>query len=437
METAYYAQFPGSRMFKPRPGDISTLDLADMASLDNFPTGAASGYWGASPIRFKTNGLTAYDYITHDEDVGHTLGIGPNGRGKTVLLGMTAAALEPIMGDDGIRLIIDKDESNKLVVEACGGVHRPIKRNEASGLAPLVALAHTPRNAAFLHSLYSYLIMLDGRRPLTSDEDRRLARGITRQLKMPSERRSMSGVREFLGYEDAEHGAGARFEKYCADGSKGWLLDNREHVVDIGPGIFGFDFTDIIPREGQVDDGACTVAAAVIMHQLAGFMDGRRIAAFFDECRFYMQPLKRMIEDYALTGRKKELMCWLVAQQPEHFTDSDIGMSLVAQCRTKVVFPDANYDDDNLRKLKLSEPAIRQIKTDMTMGKGRRFLLWRNDEPVICEYDLTGLPQLSILSGRPGTIRLMDRIRSEQPTARQSDVHAEFYRRLANTQRAA
>ena len=437
METAYYAQFPGSRMFKPRPGDISTLDLADMASLDNFPTGAASGYWGASPIRFKTNGLTAYDYITHDEDVGHTLGIGPNGRGKTVLLGMTAAALEPIMGDDGIRLIIDKDESNKLVVEACGGVHRPIKRNEASGLAPLVALAHTPRNAAFLHSLYSYLIMLDGRRPLTSDEDRRLARGITRQLKMPSERRSMSGVREFLGYEDAEHGAGARFEKYCADGSKGWLLDNREHVVDIGPGIFGFDFTDIIPREGQVDDGACTVAAAVIMHQLAGFMDGRRIAAFFDECRFYLQPLKRMIEDYALTGRKKELMCWLVAQQPEHFTDSDIGMSLVAQCRTKVVFPDANYDDDNLRKLKLSEPAIRQIKTDMTMGKGRRFLLWRNDEPVICEYDLTGLPQLSILSGRPGTIRLMDRIRSEQPTARQSDVHAEFYRRLANTQRAA
>ena len=35
------------------------------------------------------------------------------------------------------------------------------------------------------------------------------------------------------------------------------------------------------------------VAAAVIMHQLAAFMDGRRIAAFFDECRFYMQPLKR------------------------------------------------------------------------------------------------------------------------------------------------
>ena len=108
------------------------------------------------------------------------------------------------------------------------------------------------------------------------------------------------------------------------------------------------------------------------MHQLSGLMDGRRIAAFFDECRFYMEPLKRMIDDYTLTGRKKELMCWLVAQQPTHFTDSDIGMSLMAQCRTKIIFPDANYDDDDLRKLKLSEPAIRQIRQDMTVGSGRQ-----------------------------------------------------------------
>jgi type IV secretion system protein VirB4 len=437
LETAYYAQLPGSPIFKPRPGDISTLDFADMASLDNFPTGQASGYWGRSFIRFKTNGLTAFDYISHDEDVGHTIGVGPNGRGKTVLLGLIAAALEPVMGNDGIRLVIDKDASNKLLIEACGGVHRAIRRNEPSGLAPLVALDDSPRSRAFLHGLYTFLIQFDGRRPLTSDEDARLARGIARQLKMPSDQRSMGGVREFLGYADAENGAGGRFERYCAGGSMGWLLDNREHLIDIGPGIFGFDFTDIIPREGQTDDGACTVAAAVIMHQLSGLMDGRRIAAFFDECRFYMEPLKRMIDDYTLTGRKKELMCWLVAQQPTHFTDSDIGMSLVAQCRTKIIFPDPNYDDDDLRKLKLSEPAIRQIRQDMTIGNARRFLLWRPGEPVIVEFDLTGLPQLSVLSGRPGTIGLMERLRADRPELPQGELLEEFYQRLETTRRAA
>ena len=146
METAYYAQLPGTPLFRPRPGDISTLDLADMASLDNFPTGQAGGYWGQSFIRFKTNGLTAFDFISHDEDVGHTIGVGPNGRGKTVFLGLIAAALEPVMGDDGVRLVIDKDASNKLLIEACGGVHRSIRRNEASGLAPLVALEDSPRS---------------------------------------------------------------------------------------------------------------------------------------------------------------------------------------------------------------------------------------------------------------------------------------------------
>ena len=367
-EAAYYSQLPGTSIFKPRPGDISTMDLAAMASLDNFPQGARAGYWGASPLRFKSNGLTAYDFVTHDEDVGHALVIGRIGSGKTVLLGMTVAALEPIMGENGIRLVIDKDEANRLLIEAAGGIYRCLRRNEASGLAPLVAFDDTPRNRSFFHSLYTWLIGLDGRRALTNDEDARLARGIVRQLQMPPEKRSMGGVREFLGYADPENGAGARFERYCAGGSMGWLLDNRKHIIEVCAGIYGFDFTDLIPREGAEDDGACTAAAAIIMHQLSGLMDGRRIAAFFDECRFYMEPLKRMIEDYTLTGRKKELMCWLVAQQPEHFTGTAMGMSLVAQMRTKIVFPDSNHSADALRRLEISDPAIRMLKTDMTLA---------------------------------------------------------------------
>ena len=117
------------------------------------------------------------------------------------------------MGNDGIQLVIDKDASNKLLIEACGGVTRSIRRNEASGLAPLVSIEDSPRSRAFLHGLYAFLIQFDGRRPLTSEEDARLARGIARQLKMPPDKRSMGGVREFLGYGDAEK-AGA-FRRWC------------------------------------------------------------------------------------------------------------------------------------------------------------------------------------------------------------------------------
>jgi type IV secretion system protein VirB4 len=428
LESAYYLQLPGCKAFRPRPGTISTYAVACMASLDNFPTGAASGYWGPSPIRLKTNGLTAYDLITHDEDVGHGLIIGSNGRGKTVWIDLICAALEPIMGKLGIRLVIDKDHANKLMIEACGGTYSSLRRNRPSGLAPLVAFEDSPESRAFFHGLYTWLITRNGRRGLTNDEDGRLMRGIARQLQMPPEKRSMGGVREFLGYADREDGAGARFERYCAGGSMGWLLDNRKHVISMGPGLYGFDFTELIPREGQDDDGACTAAAAVIMHQLAGLMDGRKIAAFFDECRFYLEPLKRMIEDYTLTGRKKELMCWLVAQQPEHFTESAIGMSLIAQMRTKYIFPDANFRESSLLKLELSKAAIRQLKEDMTLGNGRRVLIWRPNAPVIAELDLTGLQQLPILSGRPRTILLMDEAR-KAVGGPQEAVLEEFYHR--------
>jgi type IV secretion system protein VirB4 len=437
LETSYYTQLPGSRIFKPRPGTISTRDLACMASMDNYPTGEASGYWGPSILRFKTNGLTAYDFCTHDEDVGHSLIIGRIGSGKTVLLSTTCLALEPVMGADGIRLVIDKDEGNKLAVEAGGGVYRALRRNEPSGLAPLVAFSDGTRTRAFFHGLYTWLITRDGRGTLTQDEDTRLMRGIVRQLQMPPHLRSMGGVREFLGYADRENGAGARFEKYCRAGSMGWLLDNEEHVISVGAGLYGFDFTDLIPREGAEDDGACTVAAAVITHQLAGLMDGRRIACFFDECRFYLEPLKRMIDDYTLTGRKKELMVWLIAQQAEHFTDSAMGMSLVQQMRTKFIFPDASHDADNLAKLKLTQAAIRQLKEDMTLGTGRRFLLWRPSAPAICEFDLSALKALPILSGRSKTIGLMDRIKAEHRAATPEFVLDEFYSRLAEMRKAA
>jgi type IV secretion system protein VirB4 len=438
MMQTYFLQMPGSNLFKPRPGDISTDDLACMACLDNYPAGSSTGYWGPSQIRLRTSGATAFDWVSHDQDVGHILWIGPNGRGKSAGAGLFMTLLADSVGPGGIRLIIDKDDSNKLTVEANEGQHRRLRRNEPSGMAPLL-LPDSPRRRAFLHRLYVWLIERDGKGGIPSEDDERMMRGIARQMKMAPEKRSMGGVRELLGYSSSEKSAGTRFERYCRGGSMGWLLDNSQHLINLGPGLFAYDFTDILPKEGQADDGACETAAAVITHQLSDFMDGRQIACFFDEVKFYLGPLKALIDDWTITGRKKELVCWLAAQQPEHFTDSPIGMSLVAQARTKIIFPDANYDADNLRKIKLSEPAIRQLRGPMTLGNARRFLFWRQGEETICEFDLSSMPLLPILSGRPGTISLMDRVRAEKAGAPQQEIIEEFVSRLqhANQRRAA
>ena len=427
MASAYWLQLPGASIFQPRPGKIDSACLANMASLDGYATGHTEGYWGPSPLRFKTNGGTAYDWVPHDVDVPHSLVIGRIGSGKTVLLGFMLLAMQDTVGPSGVRLLIDKDESNRLSIEAAGGVYQKLRRGVSSGLAPLIAFQDSPRVRAFLHRLYTALILRDQRSvSLTSLEDQRLARGIARQMKMPPEKRSMGGIREFLGYENGDVGAGARFERWCAGGSMGWLLDNKEHTIQLDAGIYGIDLTELLPRQGLHDDGSCAAAAAVITEQLEKLMDGRRIVAFFDECRFYLKPLGEWIEDLNLTGRKKEVWPCLVFQEAAHAVDTDVGKALVAQMRSKYIFPDASHNEQALRELQMSPAAIRMLKGDMTIGNARRFLLWRNGEPVICEFDLSKLPQLRILSGRPQTIILWEDIK------RQGGGPEEFLARLEN-----
>ena len=114
-----------------------------------------------------------------------------------------------------------------------------------------------------------------------------------------------------------------------------------------------------------------------------------------------------------------------------------MGMSLVQQMRTKFIFPDANLDVGTLRdKLKVSPAAVRMLKTDMTLGNARRFLLWRPNAPAICEFDLSDLVQLPILSGRSSTVGLMETIKAEVQGS-QAEVTAEFIRRLAATKERA
>ena len=431
-ENAYYAQLPGVFSWRTRPGELNSDAFAAMSSFENFPTGKTHGHWGSAPIRFRTQGGTAFDFVTHVGEVGHTMLTGGTGAGKTALATALLAHLEPAMGDKGIRLIIDKDLGCRPLVELSGGRYLSLRRGRDSGLAPLRGLPNTPEARSFLLNLFRGLILRDGNGPVQPDEERRLALGIETQMGMPAALRSMDGVREFMGYD--RNGAGDRFEKWCRGGEMGWMLDNDEHLVDfhapVEARLYGFDFTELMPKEeGLADDGACAAAAAVIIYQMREMMDGRRIVAFFDECRFYMDTLGQVIEDLSLTGRKNELAVWMAAQEPSHFLSHRVGASLVGQCHTKIAFPNSKaVIDDYVSGLGFTRAAAEQIKTGMVVGGGHCFLVWRDEGAAICEFDLSSMPEeLAILSGRKSTIGLLDSINREVSTL--AERYREFRRR--------
>jgi type IV secretion system protein VirB4 len=336
---------------------------------------------------------------------------GPTGSGKTALLMFLLAMFEQSMaGRNGAVVFFDKDRGGELLVLATGGTYLVLRRGEDSGLAPLRGLADTPSARDFLRTWVIGLIEADGKGSLTPDEEQRLERGIGRQMKLPVDMRSLAGLREFLGHSDPT-GAGPRLEKWCRGQALGWAFDGASDDVRLDAAITGFDMTYLLEME-QV----CAPAAAYLLHRIASVMDGRRFVMACDEFRAYLLNTRfaAVIDNFLLTVRKNNGMLILGTQQPEHVLNSPLGNSLVAQCQTKILFPSPTADRDAyIGGLKCTEGEYRAVREDMLGGK-RRFLLKRESGSVICEFDLSDMPDfIAVLSGRANTVRLAETLRSQ------------------------
>jgi type IV secretion system protein VirB4 len=411
LEAAFWSQLPGNFQWRTRPGAINSRNFAGLSSFDNYPSGAATGHWGPALAQFRTNGGTSYDYVPHVGDVGMTAIFGPTGSGKTALLMFLLAMFEQAMiGRNGAVVFFDKDRGGELLVRATGGTYLVLRRGEGSGLAPLRGLPDTAAARDFLRTWVIGLIEADGKGSLTPDEEQRLERGIGRQMKLPVEMRSLAGLREFLGHADPK-GAGPRLEKWCRGQALGWAFDGEQDDVRLDAAITGFDMTHLLELE-QV----CAPAAAYLLHRVASVMDGRRFVMACDEFRAYLLNARfaAVIDNFLLTVRKNNGMLILGTQQPEHVLNSPLGNSLVAQCQTKILFPSPTADRDAyIGGLKCTEGEYRAVREDMLVGK-RRFLLKRESGSVICEFDLSDMPDfIAVLSGRANTVRLAETLRSQ------------------------
>ncbi|MBY3178783.1 VirB4 family type IV secretion/conjugal transfer ATPase [Rhizobium leguminosarum] len=411
MEAAYWAQLPGNTKWRTRPGAITSRNFAGLVSFENFPSGANSGHWGNAVARFRTNGGTPFDYVPHENDVGMTAIFGPVGKGKTTLMTFILAMLEQSTAErNGAIVFFDKDRGGELLVRATGGTYLALRRGVPSGLAPLRGLENTSASRDFLREWMVALIENDGRGAISSEEVRRLDRGITRQLSFEPAMRSIAGLREFLLHGPSE-GAGARLERWCRGSALGWAFDGEIDEVKLDASITGFDMTQLLEYEE-----VCAPAAAYLLHRVGSVVDGRRFVMSCDEFRFYLlnPQFAAVIDKFLLTVRKNNGLLILATQQPEHVLESPIGASLVAQCMTKIFYPSPTADRSAyIDGLKCTEGEFQAIREHMAIGS-RKFLLKRESGSVVCEFDLAEMREyVAVLSGRANTVRFADQLRDE------------------------
>lgn len=411
LEAAYWAQLPGNMHLRTRPGAISSRNFAAMASLHNYPMGQAQGHWGEPLTVLRSTGGTGYRFhlhapTEHVKDLGNVFIAGPAGSGKTTLMLFMLAMAERQKAQV---VFFDKDRGGEILARAVGGTYLVLPSGKASGLAPLKALSNQPADVEFIKALVKALVVEPGQ-ALMPEQERRLELGVQAVLGLAPEVRSFGELRAFLGQSDPQ-GPGAKLEKWCRGGSLGWVLDNETDVVSVDAPFLGFDVTTVL--DDPVTRGPIL---SYLFHRIEKLLDGRRLVLSIDEFwKVLLDPgFRDLVNDKLKTIRKLNGLVILATQSPADALRSPIAHSIVEQCPTQILLPNARADqNDYVDGLKLTQPEYLAVSQDLTVG-GRRFLLKQGSASVACQLDLSGLDDwVAVLSSRKNTLRLMEQLITE------------------------
>ena len=422
LEAAYWAQLPANFAFRSRKAPITSRNLVGMSPFHNFPIGRATGnHWGDALTMLITNARSPFYFSLHAsdpraedggsrKDIGHTSVIGPTGSGKTVLIGFLVCMLTKA---HTTQVLFDKDRGLEILVRALGGRYLPLKNGVPTGMNPL-QLELTAGNVEFLKMWLRRLVERRDR-PFTVREESDLDMALHGTLKLPANARRLSRLLEFLDPTDPE-GMHARLRTWCASekGDYGWVFDNREDSVTPlleRSALMGFDVTDFL--DNPVTGGPVTMYLFQIVKRM---LDGRRLVVWMDEfAKLLSDPsFEGFAKDGLKTWRKLEGVAAFATQSPSDVLASPIARTLIEQTPTKIFFPnDKATEQDYVRGFGLSVQEYLLLKEGLEPGS-RMFLIKQGHHSVVCELNLRGFEyELNVISGRIGTIEVMNRLIAE------------------------
>lgn len=407
LEAAYWSMLPGNFAWRTRPAALTSRNFGALAPIHTYPMGRADGnHWGKAVALLKTTANSPYYFNFHFGDVGHTLILGPSGGGKTVIQNFMLAQAEK----SGARMaFIDKDRGAEIFVRAAGGTYLALKNGHPSGFAPLKALDGSARNREFLSSWLRQLVTPENGE-LNPQELYQLNQALDAVARLPQEVRSISALRSQLDQTSID-GIGARLERWTKSGEFGWVFDNEADTLRLDARLMGFDMTDILEN-----DAIRPPLMSYLFHRLDDIVDGNPVIIDIDEFwKALGDPaFRQFARDGLKTYRKRNALMMFGTQSPADALRSDIAETIIEQCPTKILLPNPNAQArDYIDGLNLTEAEFRLIKVDLS-PESRRFLIKQGHDSVVVELDLNGMDdELAVLSGRQGTVALLDKLRAE------------------------
>ena len=403
LEPAFWAQFPGNFKYIARRGLVSTSNFAGLASVHNFPTGAATGsHWGDAITLLETTAAGPYFFNFHQGDLGNFTVIGPSGSGKTVVLNFLLAQARRLSP----RIIFfDKDRGAELFIRAIGGRYDLLRPGEPSGLNPL-QLKDTAANRGFLAD---WLAQLAGGADVA--DLARIRDAISANFEQPPQHRRLRHLVELFRGDQRPHAGDlwSRLRPWWGDGERAWLFDNPKDLTDLSAQTVGFDMTVLLD-----DPVVRTPAMMYLFHRVEERLDGSAAIIVVDEGWKALddEVFVRRIKDWEKTIRKRNGIVGFATQSAQDALESRIASAIIEQAATQIfmINPKARAED-YVEGFGLTPHEFDLIRT--LPDSSHCFLIKRGGESVVARLDLTGEADLlTVLSGRERTVRLLDELRA-------------------------
>lgn len=154
MEHCFWSQLPGNFTFLRRQKILETELVGGFAMLHSYPSGSLAGnYWGSAIATLKTVIDTPYYFNFHKFNSGHTILLGPDDSGKTVLTNFLLAQSQRIKPKI---LVLDASNKSQSFIRCLDGKYHNIDLEDGENscqLNPIKACKNKEQLADLIKSL--------------------------------------------------------------------------------------------------------------------------------------------------------------------------------------------------------------------------------------------------------------------------------------------
>lgn len=417
LEPAFWSQLPCNQHFIARASLITSQNFVDFCPLHNASQGFNNeNFLGGAVTLLETPSKTPVYFNYHakgsrtNPSKGHAAVFGGNNAGKTTLVNFLDAQM---MRFGGRSFYIDRDESSKIYILACGNsAYTKIDPTNPIAMNPL-QLPDSPENRSFLKTWFGTLVQTEGESLIPSD----IAETINDCIDYAFEQlapayRTLSHVCQFLPINFPRWPHLRKWLKKDhtrIDGEFHWLFDNADDALNLDFDKVGFDVTFLMD---QTHPMIATPVYLYLVHRMRQCMDGRLTSFVIDEAwQLFASPFwEKCLKEWLPTIRKKNGHFIFMTQSPKTVTTSPIKHVVFDNLATMLVFPNPLADSETyIDHLKLTESQYQAIQ-EITPSS-RVFLYKQDNEAMLCKLDLSELSDyIRVLSGNTKTTKLLDEI---------------------------